>query len=46
VKNFTSLEINNFKGTGAPGNLNAVPVLLEKGKGFKTNLDKKLIKWK
>jgi hypothetical protein len=46
VNNFTSLEINNFKGTGAPGNLNAVPVLLEKGKGFKTNLDKKLIKWK
>ena len=46
VNNFSSLEISNFKGGGAPGNKNAVPVLLEKGKEFKTNLDTKLIQWK
>lgn len=46
VENYTDIEIINFKGTGAPHNSSAVPVLLTNGKGFKTNLDKKSVRLK
>jgi hypothetical protein len=44
VTNYSDLEINNFKGTSAPGNKEASPVLLINGTGFKTNLDEKLVR--
>ena len=44
VNNFNSVEINNFTGTGAPGNKNGVPVLLVNGSKFKSNGDAMLIK--
>jgi polygalacturonase len=44
VTNYSDLEINDFKGTGAPGNKEACPVLLINGTGFKTNLNEKLVR--
>jgi polygalacturonase len=41
---YSDLEIINFKGTGAPGNSSACPVLLNNGSGFKTNLDNKSLR--
>jgi hypothetical protein len=46
VTNYSDLEINDFSGTGAPGNKEACPVLLINGTGFKTNLDEKLVRIK
>jgi len=44
VTNYSDLEINDFRGTGAPGNKEACPVLLINGTGFKTNLNENLIR--
>jgi hypothetical protein len=46
VNHYSDLEINNFKGTSAPGNKEASPVLLINGTGFKTNLNEKLVRIK
>ncbi|OFY63632.1 MAG: hypothetical protein A2V64_05915 [Bacteroidetes bacterium RBG_13_43_22] len=46
VTNYSDLEINDFKVTGAPGNKEASPVLLMNGCGFKTNLDEKAVRIK
>ena len=38
VRNFKDLQITNFKGTGAPNNPKAVPVMLKDGEGFSTDM--------
>jgi hypothetical protein len=38
VDHFKDLRITNFKGTGAPNNPKAVPVMLKDGKGFSTDM--------
>ena len=44
VNNFKNLRLMNFQGTGAPNNPKAVPVKLENGVGFTTDLGVKIIR--
>jgi hypothetical protein len=46
VEHYSGLEINNFTGTGAPGNRSAVPVSLKNGNGFRTDLGDESVKMK
>jgi polygalacturonase len=40
VSDFHNAAIFGFKGTGAPGNMHAAPVLLSHGRGFATDLER------
>lgn len=44
VDGFEGLAIFDFSGTSAPSNQQLPPVMLSNGKGFRTNLDKALVK--
>ncbi|MBN1791597.1 MAG: glycoside hydrolase family 28 protein [Bacteroidales bacterium] len=44
VANFKTLRINNFKGSGAPGNSSAVPVYISNGSDFKMSGEVKKVK--
>jgi hypothetical protein len=43
VNNFKNLTITHFQGTGAPNNPKALPVKVENGEGFTTDVSKRLI---
>ena len=44
VNHFQNLRLVNFRGTGAPTNAQAVPVLLQNGQGVTTDAGKKDVK--
>lgn len=44
IDGFSGLSIYDFSGTSAPANPELPPVLLRNGKGFRTNLDKAVVK--
>ena len=44
VDGFDGLRILDFKGAAAPSNAQLSPVMLRNGKGFRTNLDKAVVK--
>jgi hypothetical protein len=44
VANFTTLRINNFIGTGSPGNPSALPVFVAKGSDFRISGEVKKMK--